>query len=161
MSPDFLFRIANDLAFSGWLVLIFLPRWRWAARLVGPVLIPILLSAIYAILVIAVFGHAGGGFTSLSSVALLFQNRYMLLAGWLHYLAFDLFVGSWEVRDAQRIGVKHYLVIPCLILTFLFGPAGWLLYFLVRTVATRSIGVSDAYAEGMTCSARCRQTEAR
>jgi ABA4-like protein len=150
MNPDFLFRIANNLALFGWLVLIFLPRWRWAARLVGPVLIPVPLSAIYATLVINVFGHAGGGFTSLSSVALLFQNRYILLAGWVHYLAFDLFVGSWEVRDAQRIGIAHHLVVPCLILTFLFGPAGWLLYFLVRTVATRSIGMNDNYAESMT-----------
>jgi hypothetical protein len=118
-------------------------------RLICPVLIPVLLSAIYATLVITEFGH-GGGFASLSSVALLFQNRFMLLAGWVHYLAFDLVVGSWEVRDAQRIGIAHYLVGPYLILAFLFGPAGWLLYFLVRSVATRSIGMNEACAEEMT-----------
>jgi hypothetical protein len=74
---------------------------------------------------------------------LLFQNRAMLLAGWVHYLAFDLFVGSWEVRDAQRIGIAHYLVVPCLVLTFLFGPAGWLLYLLIRNVALRTIGIDN------------------
>lgn len=146
MNADLLFRVANNLALLGGLVLIFLPRWRWAARLIGPVLIPVLLSAIYATLVITEFGHVSGGFSSLPLVALLFQNRYLLLAGWVHYLAFDLFVGSWEVRDAQRIGLAHYLVVPCLILTFLFGPAGWLLYFLIRSVATRSIGANDTYA---------------
>jgi hypothetical protein len=149
MKADLLFRIANNVALLGWLILIFLPRWRWSARLVGPVLIPVLLSAIYATLVVAVFGHAGGGFSSLSSVGLLFQNRYMLLAGWVHYLAFDLFVGSWEVRDAQKIGIRHYLIVPCLILTFIFGPAGWLLYFAVRAIARRSVGLKDAYAEEM------------
>lgn len=102
MKADLLFRIANNVALLGWLLLIFLPRWRWAARLIGPALIPVMLSAIYATLVIAEFGH-GGGFTSLSSVELLFHNRYMLLAGWVHYVAFDLFVGSWELRDAQRM----------------------------------------------------------
>ena len=146
MKADLLFRIANNIALLGWLILIFLPRWRWAARLIGPVLIPALLSSLYAALVVAEFDH-GGGFSSLTSVALLFQNHFMLLAGWVHYLAFDIFVGSWEVRDSQRIGIAYYLVVPCLILTFLFGPAGWLLYFLIRSVATRSIGVNDTYAE--------------
>jgi hypothetical protein len=146
MKVDLLFRIANNVALLGWLSLIFFPRWRWAARLIGPVLIPALLSSIYAVLILTKFGH-GGGFSSLSSVALLFQNRNLLLAGWVHYLAFDLLVGSWEVRDAQRIGIRHYLVVPCLVLTFLFGPAGWLLYLLLRSVATRTVGLDNGYAE--------------
>lgn len=146
MRADLLFRIANNIALIGWLILIFLPRWRWSARLIGPVLIPALMSVIYATLVITQLG-GDGGFSSLSSVALLFHNHYMLLAGWVHYLAFDSFVGSWEVRDSQRIGIAHYLVVPCLILTFLFGPAGWLLYLLVRTTARRSIGLNHSYAE--------------
>lgn len=58
----------------------------------------------------------------------------MLLAGWVHYLAFDLFVGTWEVQDAVKNSVSHLLVIPCLLLTFLFGPIGLLSYFAVRTV---------------------------
>jgi hypothetical protein len=61
----------------------------------------------------------------------------MLLAGWIHYLAFDLFIGSWEVRDAQRLGLNHLLVIPCLALTFLFGPIGLMLYFLIRLAAKK------------------------
>jgi predicted membrane metal-binding protein len=74
---------------------------------------------------------------------LLFQNRASLLAGWVRYLAFDLFVGSWEVRDAQQIGITHCLVIPCLLLTFLFGPAGWLFYLLIRTVALRNTWIGS------------------
>ena len=141
MNPNLLFKLANNAAMIGWPLLIFLPRWRWSARLIAPVLIPALLAVLYAFLVITQFGHSPGGFSSLSSVGLLFQNRGMLLAGWVHYLAFDLFVGSWEVRDAQRIGIAHYLVAPCLVLTFLFGPAGWLLYVLIKSVALRTIGI--------------------
>ncbi|WP_260741352.1 ABA4-like family protein [Tunturiibacter lichenicola] len=141
MNPNLLFKLANNAALIGWILLIFLPRWRWSARLIAPVLIPVLLAVLYAFLVITQFGHSPGGFSSLSSVGLLFQNRGMLLAGWVHYLAFDLFVGSWEVRDAQRIGIAHYLVAPCLVLTFLFGPAGWLLYVMIKSVALRTIGI--------------------
>ena len=47
----------------------------------------------------------------------------------MHYLAFDLFIGSWEVRDARRHGVPHVLVIPCLLMTFLLGPIGLLAYW--------------------------------
>jgi hypothetical protein len=56
----------------------------------------------------------------------------MLLAGWTHYLAFDLIVGSWEVRDARERGISHWLVVPCLALTFMFGPVGFLAYQALR-----------------------------
>jgi hypothetical protein len=143
VNPNLLFKMANNAALLGWILLIFLPRWRWSARLIAPVLIPGLLAFLYAFLVATQLGHSAGGFSSLSSVAALFQSRAILLAGWVHYLAFDLFVGSWEVRDSQRIGIAHYLIVPCLILTFLFGPAGWLLYVLIKTVALRTIGIES------------------
>lgn len=146
MSPDLFFRLANNAALLGWLILIILPRWRWSARLIGPVVVPTLLAVLYAVLVAGNFGH-GGGFSSLNSVARLFENRNLLLAGWVHYLAFDLFVGSWEVRDSQIVGIAHYLVAPCLILTFLFGPVGWFLYMLIRSIATRSVGGPELESE--------------
>ena len=65
----------------------------------------------------------------------LFTNEWAVLAGWIHYLAFDLFVGSWEVRDSQERGVSHVLVIPCLFLTFMFGPIGFLAYTILRHFA--------------------------
>jgi Domain of unknown function (DUF4281) len=144
VNPNLLFKLANNAALIGWILLIFLPRWRWSARLIAPVLIPALLAVLYSLLVVTQFGHSPGGFSSLSSVALLFQNRGMLLAGWVHYLAFDLFVGSWEVRDSQAAGIRHYLIVPCLLLTFLFGPAGWLLYLLIRSLANRSGVIENA-----------------
>jgi Domain of unknown function (DUF4281) len=143
MNPDLLFKLANNVALIGWISIILLPRWRWSARLIAPVLIPALLATLYSLLVVTQFGHTPGGFSSLGSVALLFQNRAMLLAGWIHYLAFDLFVGSWVVRDSQAVGIRHYLVVPCLILTLLFGPAGWLLYFFIRSAANRNAVIEN------------------
>jgi hypothetical protein len=80
------------------------------------------------------FAGSTGGFSSLSAVAALFADPWLLLAGWIHYLAFDLIVGGWEVRDARRRSISHGLVVPCLFLTFMFGPAGWLAYMTVRKV---------------------------
>ena len=75
---------------------------------------------------------ADGGSGSLAEVSRLFENPYLLLAGWVHYLAFDLFIGAWEVRDARRLGIPHLLVVPCLGLTFILGPVGLLLYLGLR-----------------------------
>ena len=72
---------------------------------------------------------------------MLFANPFALLAGWVHYLAFDLFIGAWEVRDAQQHQVPHLAVVPCLLLTFLFGPAGLLLYFVLRYALRRQLSL--------------------
>jgi membrane protein insertase Oxa1/YidC/SpoIIIJ len=141
MSPDRIFSLCNSAALLGWLVLVFAGRKRWAGRLITGVVLPLIFGVVYAALVIENWGLTPGGFGSLAAVASLFSNRWMLLAGWIHYLAFDLFVGSWEVGDAQEKGINHVLVIPSLVLTFLFGPAGLLLYYLTRTIVTRSAGL--------------------
>jgi uncharacterized membrane protein YkvI len=131
MAPEQLFSIANLLAMVGWLLLLLLPRWRWTSHIVLSGVIPLLLSVLYLVLIATTFGQAEGGFASLAEVAKLFRNDWVLLGGWVHYLAFDLFVGAWEVRDAQKHDVSHWLVIPCLLLTFLLGPIGFFLYNLV------------------------------
>ena len=141
MTPERLFSLCNSLALIGWLILIFAGRMRWAARMLTGVVIPLLIAIPYAYLIAAHWGETKGGFGTLDGVAELFSNHWLLLAGWIHYLAFDLFIGSWEVRDAQALGISHLLVIPCLIVTFMFGPVGLLLYFLLRTSRTRSLAI--------------------
>jgi hypothetical protein len=131
MTAEQLFSILNLMAVAAWLPLVFLPRVRWTATLL-PVVMPSLFAVIYVALVVATLP---GGFSSLAGVRALFDNPWALLAGWTHYLAFDLFIGGWEVRDAQRRGIRHLLVVPALILTFLLGPAGLLLYLATRWVA--------------------------
>ena len=147
MTPERLFDLATWVALPGWLLLVFLPRWRWSARLVGSVLIPALLGGLYLVLIVRWFGSSEGGFGSLAEVRAFFENPWLLLAGWIHYLAFDLFVGAWELRDAQRIGLHHLLVVPCLALTLMFGPVGLLLYLLLRGVVKRRIWLDEAEEE--------------
>lgn len=132
MSPNQIFSIVNLVALCCWLMLAVLPGKKWVSTMVAGVAVPALFAAVYTVIVALTFSSAEGGFSSLPEVALLFSNPWLLLAGWIHYLAFDLLVGSWEARDACERGISHFLVLPCLMLTFLFGPAGWLLYLGVR-----------------------------
>jgi hypothetical protein len=135
LTPDFLFSLANPLALLGWALLVLAPRWRGTRGLVLSGALPLVLAVAYGLLIGWHYlgAHGGeGGFNSLAEVAALFRDPWALLAGWVHYLCFDLFTGAWEARDAQQRGVPHLLLVPCLLLTFLFGPLGLLLYFGVR-----------------------------
>ena len=132
MTPEALFVVASAAVVPGWLLLAVSPTWRWTRRYTT-VVVPVLLGALYVYLMATHFGDSGGGFGSLEDVARLFENEHLLLAGWIHYLVFDLFVGAWEARDARRAGLRHVLIIPCLILTFMLGPVGLLAYLGLRT----------------------------
>jgi hypothetical protein len=132
MTPDALFQWANPLALMGWLALAFLPLAPRLLGLVAGTVVPLLLSTAYAALALSFWSSSTGGFDSLEAVARLFDNRWLLLAGWVHYLAFDLLIGAWEARTARREGIAHGLLLPCLGVTFLFGPAGYLLFQGVR-----------------------------
>ena len=134
MTADQLFSVLNLMTLAAWLPLVFLPRLRWT-RTRLPVVMPLLLAAIYVVLVAATLARSEGGFSSLTGVRTLFDNPWVLLAGWTHYLAFDLFIGGWEARDAERRGIPHVLIVPALVLTFLLGPAGLLLYLTIRRFA--------------------------
>jgi len=129
---DTIFSACSSLALLGWGLLLFLPRQRHACLVAG-LGIPLAIAVVYAVLIALYFGRSEGGFATLAGVARLFQNPALLLAGWVHYLAFDLFIGAWETRDAQHHGVPHLLVVPCLLLTFMLGPIGLLTYVAIRS----------------------------
>lgn len=137
MSPDLLFRVCNTAILPGWLVLAVAPGWKWGSRFLCPIVIPGLLGLVYVGIVISKWANMEGSFNSLVGVEKLFTNRWALVGGWIHYLAFDLFIGSWETRDAERHQISRWLLIPCLLLTCLFGPAGLLLYLVVRMSVCR------------------------
>ena len=145
MSPDLVFLICSNGVTPAWLLLAFAPQWSGTQKLVHAVWIPALLAIVYGgAFALNPDSPEGAGFGSLSGVMALFTSPYAVLAGWIHYLAFDLFVGAWEVRDAQRRGVPHLLVIPCLLFTLMLGPLGLMLYLLIRFVKTRTLTLDEA-----------------
>jgi hypothetical protein len=145
MSPETIFSICTALVLPGWLLLIFAPRWKWTAGFIAACALPLALAVVYLFLVATHFRQSEGDFGSLAGVSMLFRNPYNLLAGWIHYLAFDLFIGAWEVRDARASGIRHLFVVPCLVLTFLFGPVGLLLYFVLRFAIKRKFLVGGIH----------------
>ena len=131
MSPAQVFAAANTISILSWLLLAVLPGRRWVTEIVTGRAIPMLFAIAYVAIVATTFAGAQGSFSTLEGVATLFTNPWLLVAGWLHYLAFDLLIGTWEVLDSQQRGMPHLLVVPCLLLRFLFGPAGWLLFTVI------------------------------
>jgi hypothetical protein len=132
MSAEAVFGVTNTMALLCWVLLAVLPGRRWVTDIVTGRAVPALFTVVYVAIVATAFPASEGSFSTLAGVAALFSNPWLLLAGWLHYLAFDLLIGTWEARDARARGVPHLLLIPCLFLTLMFGPAGWLLYMGVR-----------------------------
>jgi len=135
-----LFRAGNALAMLGWAALIaapLIPRYRGILQHAAGMLLPTLLGLAYLVLVGIHWWDAEGGFSSIEQVRGLFDSSGMLVAGWFHYLAFDLFVGGWIAREGARAGVPHLALIPSFGLTFLFGPVGLLLFLLTRSLLAR------------------------
>jgi hypothetical protein len=128
--------VANGLALTGWLALLLSPagsrRAPWARRYAGR-LLPLALAVLY-VAMIASHWRGEGGFGSLAEVRALFDVPGALAAGWIHYLAFDLFVGAWVAERAGELAMPHAVVVPLLLLTFLFGPAGLLGFVLLRAL---------------------------
>jgi hypothetical protein len=141
MTLEGLFSTCNILAMAGWILLLVAPRQRLAMWIAGTGL-PLTLAAVYLVVFALHARESSGGFSSLAAVAELFGNRWLLLAGWVHYLAFDLFIGAWETRDAMARRVPRLLLAPCLVMTFMLGPIGLLGYHLVRARSHQPLDVA-------------------
>ncbi len=137
MTPETVFSATSQLTMITWLLMLLFPRRTVITTTIAGIVTPVVLGVVYVVLIATWWRSADGGFSSLADVATLFEHQWLLLAGWVHYLVFDLLVGRWELHDAQARGIPHLLVVPCLILTFLFGPGGWLLYLVVRAAWAR------------------------
>ena len=133
----------SALAAAGWVVLLLGRRWPTLQRVVCAVIIPALLALAYAALYPALYVQSPGGYASIDDLRFLLNaERGVVLAAWLHYLAFDLLVGWWMGQDARQHMIPHFYVVPCQLLTFLFGLLGWLAYMTVRAYALWRTGHS-------------------
>lgn len=134
MNPDSFFDIVSPLALLGWLCLALWPLARRPLMIVAGYVLPIVLSVTYAACILAFWATAEGGFDSLANVMLLFETDGLALAGWIHFLAFDLAIGGWIARDAHKNNIPHLVTLPALGFTFMFGPVGLLLHAATRAI---------------------------
>ncbi len=137
-APAQIFAIANTIALLCWIALalsLFVSAMSiWTQRITG-YWVPGFFALIYLYCIWNGFAQtSGGGFGSVSAVRSLFANDSALTAGWLHYLAFDLFVGTWIVRQGTREGLHRLMLLVCLPVTFMLGPLGFLLYLIIQAL---------------------------
>ncbi|WP_422052392.1 ABA4-like family protein [Shimia sp.] len=128
------FSLAGLTAMSGWLLLLASPWLPTVSDKIAGFVLPALLSLGYLALIL-IPADTTGGFDSLANVKTLFSHDQALLAGWVHFLAFDLFIGAWACRTARAEGIRFWWVAPSLPLIVLFGPAGLLVYWALSAVS--------------------------
>jgi hypothetical protein len=145
MSDESIFAICNYGVLPFWLLLVLAPRWGWTRKLVHSPLPALLLVPVYAWLLFSDDpGPQNGSFFTLQGVMNIFTTPRTVTAGWVHYLVFDLFVGAWEARDAQRLELPHAALVPALVLTLAFGPLGYLLYLAIRAGTRRRLSLVES-----------------
>jgi hypothetical protein len=140
MTADQLFAIANPAALAGWLVLgwAVLRKNAWLRDQIAGRCWPLGFAALYTLLIVLFFAKADGGFDTLANVQKLFTSPWAALAGWVHYLAFDLFIGALIARRVMEAGANRLWLIGLLPAAFLFGPIGLLASELVLLVTRPS-----------------------
>ena len=137
MKPETLFLLLNNLATAVWLLMIFAPKWKVTQAIINRFIVVIILGIAYTFIVVTSFGKIDFmDFASLEGIMKLLNSsdEWGTNAFWFHYLAFDLFVGTWILKDSQKNSIPHLLVIPCLIFTFMLGPFGFVLYQILKFI---------------------------
>lgn len=150
MSDETIFAVCNYGVLPFWLLLVLAPRSRLTERLVHSPLPALLLVPVYAwLLFFGSPGSEGATMFTLRGVMSIFTVPRTVIACWVHYLVFDLFVGAWEARDARRLGLPHLAVVPALVVTLFLGPIGYFVYLAIRAAARRRFTLEEGeVAEG-------------
>lgn len=144
MALETVFKFVTYGILPFWVMLLVAPRSAWTRRLVHSAVPLLLLTPLYVYLLLFHSPMASdGNFRTLYGLMILFTSPSVVLAGWIHYLIFDLFVGAWEARDALRRGIPQLWLVPCLIATMMLGPIGLLLYFVLRFARTRALELDE------------------
>jgi hypothetical protein len=139
MDATSIFSLGNSCILIGWILLIFLPNWKYTQASILNGLI-VLYALVYTYLILKDIGDfRADSFSSLANVKALFQNDNAVAAGWFHYLAFDLFVGAYIVRKSISLGISRVFYTLALPFTFMFGPMGYLIFFIIKSLKTKSL----------------------
>ncbi len=153
-----LFRLSNLLVLPFWALVILLPRWRWTGRIMRSPFVSAAPALLYAALVLPRLGAIWPAIArpTLPGIATLLGSPEGATIAWVHFLAFDLFIGRWIFLDSQERRLSALLMAPVLFLTLMLGPLGFLIYLAIRAVASsREAGK----ARTQTSAARVNTTE--
>jgi len=131
MTPDQVFSIVNLTAFLAWVYLIGVARWTPRVFAVMRYAIPIFFALVYVTCLFLAEPNDEAGYQSLAEVTAIFSQPWVIVGAWIHYLAFDFFVGAWILATSKAEGIGHRWVVIPMILTFMLGPVGLLLFLIL------------------------------
>ena len=132
-----------------WLILIFFPSSNINKFFVTSILPILLLSGAYIFALYKSYLNTYDFisnfelYLSISNLSNLFSNNLFLILFWIHFVSINLFIGGWIVRDSQKLLINKILVSFPLIITYLIGPLGVLIYWLIRIFYAKSIRLYD------------------
>lgn len=131
MTPDQVFNIVNLTAFLAWIYLICVARWTPRVFELMRYAIPMVFGLVYLTCFLISEPNEEAGYNSLTQVSAIFTQPWVIVAAWIHYLAFDFFIGCWILAKSKAEGIGHgWIVIP-MIFTFMLGPIGLLLFLIL------------------------------
>lgn len=139
MNLEITFKAANMIAIAGWLVMVVLHNHKYTARIIFSGFF-LLLAICYLTLILSSVDDPdnGASFGSLPGVMLLFDNPKATLAGWIHYLAFDMMIGLFITLHSAKQGVNRFLILPSMFFTFMYGPVGLLIYYVMLCIKQKT-----------------------
>ena len=138
MTTATVFQIVNTIVLPAWLILIFFPKKSWRNFVIYS--FAMVMAVVYAFYVVSSLGDLDmESFSKLEGIKAMFASDKAVLTGWVHYLVFDLLVGNWVLNNSQKHHINHYLIIPCLLLCFMFGPIGYLLYSIMKLAKVKHL----------------------
>ncbi len=122
-----------------WLLMIFVPHWRWTRRIMTSPSVVLPAAILYAVLILPQVGNVWPELINprLPAIAALLGTEHGATVGWVHFLAFDLFVGRWVYLDSRERRISAWWMAPILFFVFMLGPLGLLLYLIVLQVDCR------------------------
>lgn len=144
MTAEDFFRVTNTLALAAWIALVVFPGKKLISGWLCAVVMPGLLALGYAGVIgwkLATNGPPAGDVMTISGLRAVFQDDWVFAAAWTHYLVFDMVVGAWIARDSLKLELPWLLRTVALVLTFLSGPVGFLIYILGRCFRRRESAV--------------------
>jgi len=138
------FSLSSLLVLPFWALMMIAPRWRWTRQVVRSPFVIAVPAVLYTALVVPRLSEIWPAVTrpTLTGIVALLGSPAGATIAWVHFLAFDLFVGRWIYLDARERGIGAWLISPILFLTLMIGPAGFLLYLIVRSAVRNQEEVS-------------------
>jgi len=140
---------ANFAILPFWLMLMIIPNSKFTQFFVNSIILPLILSATYiyiiyqAVLTNEPIFDVFKLYLSLDNLYILFATESFLLVFWLHFIALNLFLGSWISRDGIKYNIPRSLVFLPLILVYLTGPLGLVFYWIIRVFYAKKLGFHD------------------